>query len=735
MFALAHPPGSQSASWGARGASRLTVRVAVALALAAALLPPSAAAADRTFELVTAPGGDATSTAFESAQPDGSWVYWSVPQGSGVEPYGAKPDGSKRDLFGTHRTASGWQGEWLTPYCMGDGNVNDGANCLDRPSEQGVNRILAAHDGRVAFVTLDAIDPTDPPVTGGLDLYVSDAKEGARLVSGGPGGWAQGVGASSFAASSDLGTLVFHHFAPLVPEDLDDSEDLYVFRGDGPSALATPVPGCTSECGGVSDIAPLRRPVSDDGQTVFVQTDRVLDPLLDTDGQGEDVYAITSEGTRLMSSNTPGSTEMSKATPDGSTVYWVTEDQAIGDDGDTAQDVYATDVATGAVSLVSRGGVADVPAGFTAVSDDGSRVFFATAEDIPGTGAPADGLRKLYAVDGGPPVYVESFNPSDPMVEVSSQGGWGPIAVATDGSSAVFSSTTKLLDEDPNGVEDVYRWTLDAGVRLISARPAGQEAAGAVFRTRTALSSLDRFGPGITADGEHAFFETKAALLQADADGGRTDVYEWEEGSGLSLVSPEGSGPYDASYRSNSADGVDVFIHTDEPISGWDADGYELDIYDARIGGGLPEPTPSGPPVGGPADPGVGAGTPPAFPSETSAPGTDDFRSPRVSGVALRARTLRARAGRVRLRLAARASGLVRVRLRTRPGALVIARGSKRFPEAGAGTVTLRLTATGRRHARRGGLRAWVVGTFKAADGSISDLHWKVAVKKGRRNG
>jgi hypothetical protein len=61
-----------------------------------------------------------------------------------------------------------------------------------------------------------------------------------------------------------------------------------------------------------------------------------------------------------------------------------------------------------------------------------------------------------------------------------------------------------------------------------------------------------------------------------------------------------GQDPSDSYYMETSPDGRDALFITREQLVGWDHD-QSYDLYDARVGGGLPEPTPQTPACAGEA--------------------------------------------------------------------------------------------------------------------------------------
>jgi hypothetical protein len=102
-------------------------------------------------------------------------------------------------------------------------------------------------------------------------------------------------------------------------------------------------------------------------------------------------------------------------------------------------------------------------------------------------------------------------------------------------------------------------------------------------------------------DGNVVFFQSFDRLLPEDANEAE-DIYEWKaDGEGtcgraagcLALIS-SGQGESPSALYAMSADGNDVFFTTQEKLVGADVTGSPS-IYDARVGGGIPEPAPREP--------------------------------------------------------------------------------------------------------------------------------------------
>jgi DNA-binding beta-propeller fold protein YncE len=141
----------------------------------------------------------------------------------------------------------------------------------------------------------------------------------------------------------------------------------------------------------------------------------------------------------------------------------------------------------------------------------------------------------------------------------------------------------------------------------------------------------------LSEDGQRFFFESYDALLFADENAKR-DVYEFElagKGScdaespafdpvpgGCHFLISSGQSTDETFLIDASADGRDAFFSTRSPLVGWD-ENENYDIYDARSGGGFPEPSEQQPPCLAEACKSP-AGTPPS----SSSPGTPSFQGP-----------------------------------------------------------------------------------------------------------
>ena len=289
------------------------------------------------------------------------------------------------------------------------------------------------------------------------------------------------------------------------------------------------------------------------------------------------------------------------------------------------------------------------------VAASGSAAYFVSPVVLSGAeedgyGAKAEpGAENLYAWDGEGVRFVAPLDPADVSgAGFGSLGGWtrgvsgfefgtnsgpanDPSRTTPDGDVLVFESSASLTGYDSDGHREVYRY--DAGAEpgaalsCLSCNPSGTPAVSDALLESEGPPSIVQALPPVNAlthidnvseDGREVFFQSAERLVAADLDG-HQDVYEWEaQGKGackrsggcLSLISSGRSAEDDYLYAM-TPDGHDVFFLSADTLVPQDPDGTPS-IYDARVGGGFPQPpAPSGeclgeacqPPVVVPDDP------------------------------------------------------------------------------------------------------------------------------------
>lgn len=251
-------------------------------------------------------------------------------------------------------------------------------------------------------------------------------------------------------------------------------------------------------------------------------------------------------------------------------------------------------------------------------SDDGHYVYFIGQATQLVPGKPQNVNVPLYVwhdETGTPQVdYVgailldSQLSPNaadeDTQARVTPDGGqllfasvYGHSLTGYDQQNAACSQCSELYVYSVHGVGPNHQH-----LQCASCPPSGAPATGAAFNTKAFARTYGgqqftrRFPEdrSISDDGRYVFFTSKQALVP-EATNGVADVYVFETETGdLHLLSSgEDSAP--SLFMDASADGRDAYFITRQSLLGWDS-GKGLDLYDARVDGGFPEP-PAPPPA------------------------------------------------------------------------------------------------------------------------------------------
>jgi hypothetical protein len=213
-----------------------------------------------------------------------------------------------------------------------------------------------------------------------------------------------------------------------------------------------------------------------------------------------------------------------------------------------------------------------------------------TARDVVGEPGPTETIDGLG-------LWVSAMEPPTP-----GRLGLDPSRSTPDGNALLFESRAPLAGYQPEGHAEIYRYDLAAEeLQCISCNPTGLAAQGSasLFSERRGGLSLfysQAWLANLRPDGRRAFFQSTEALVPGDTDG-LQDVYEWEA-EGVGSCSRPGGCVYLISSGHSSRDeylwavsesGDDVFFLSSNVLLPSDAD-ETPSIYDARVGGGFPEP-------------------------------------------------------------------------------------------------------------------------------------------------
>jgi hypothetical protein len=298
--------------------------------------------------------------------------------------------------------------------------------------------------------------------------------------------------------------------------------------------------------------------------------------------------------------------------------------------------------------------------GVMGISEDGTRVYFVANAALPGTGAVQAGDCQgfggfghghcnlyMWEAGGGPAgstSFIARLNANGDKTAASDLADWLPtisIAVmgkeknsrmSADGQTLLFRSQEDLSAYQGQGTPQYYLYRVGRGITCVTCdprglAPQGRPSLGSIVPTL--LSASFHFATAsrnLSANGRRVFFETPQPLSPNDTNGEVScdpvgsimqefpaclDVYEWEapgEGAceeggpayspldeGCLYLISSGKSDWASLFGDASASGKDVFFFTRQGLVGQDQDDL-LDVYDARVGGGIAAQNPPLPP-------------------------------------------------------------------------------------------------------------------------------------------
>ena len=771
---------------GAPRAASLLCRVvggaAILLAVLGAALGAgavtAAAADERGMEMVSPPDKNGNDVIFTYSTIrtalSGDELTFSSPA-----PFAGAESGPLTVQYVSERTARGWTTRSLSP-----------------PSESvGLYSAVGAYGRYMGFTPrltvgfLQSLQSLSPGAKGGyFNLYARDlASAQYRLVSATTLAIADDpITQPALAGASDDGEhVIFQSMKNLTADATGFSQKLYEgvggelrMVGQIPVAPATRCgaggPACVASTGGAiagsgaqnaPSVTYTERAISTDGARIYFAAPA-------SNGQ---LY-VRQDGIRTVRVSAPAADAPSDttqparfwaATPDGRYVFFtsaqkLTHDSMASPFSPSGPDLYRYDAVTGDlidISVSSTGASAWVgeaangagtsnTGGVIGVSDDGRRAYFAANNQIV-AGAPNVPGPHLYRWDEGVGVrYIgtSAGSATDDNL-IWTQSGPKQSRVTPDGSRMLFLARARL-DPDKDNDGHLVAYLYDAAsdhVTCISCPRVGPATADASMQPRMSGTGGLLGGESkartqyraryLTDDGQRAFIQTAERLVDSDSNG-REDVYEWHDGN-VRLVTSGRSGT-DSYFGDASPDGHDVFVVTRERLVAADQDN-NLDVYDARIGGGFPAPERPTPPCSGDTC----QGSPNAVPS-LRRPATGSIlgdgndqpgRPARFSIVTMskRQRAKLARTGRATVRVRVSTAGLVVLRSRARVGRRVRVMGvsARRASRAGTLALQMRLSRAGLATLRRRGvLKVRMIVEFSAAADAKSAL---VRLARARR--
>lgn len=191
-------------------------------------------------------------------------------------------------------------------------------------------------------------------------------------------------------------------------------------------------------------------------------------------------------------------------------------------------------------------------------------------------------------------------SPVQRAAEASPDGGWLAFnskavltAANTVGACSFDPNQQKYVGSVP--CEEVYLYNADTGALICaSCNPNGAHPLGGSFlRTQSGAQGFLEQPRYLTNQGR-LYFDSRDALAANDTNNGVEDVYQFEpfgsgscgsQGGCVSLLST-GRSRFDSNFLASDPSGMNVFFTTRDRLVPIDEDAL-IDLYDARVGGGL----------------------------------------------------------------------------------------------------------------------------------------------------
>jgi hypothetical protein len=259
----------------------------------------------------------------------------------------------------------------------------------------------------------------------------------------------------------------------------------------------------------------------------------------------------------------------------------------------------------------------------TAIAANGD-IYFYSPEQLAGPrGVPGQQNLYDYRAAEGKLQYVTTLTPerlcsaAEYSRNFCSDGPLVRLDVSPDDSHVAFLTASRLTSYDNAHREEMYSYTPSTESLICdSCNPDGKPP--------TANVEASQDGLFMTDDGR-TFFSTEESLLPADTNAG-IDVYEFLDGHPQLITPGTGTGGVTSHYSPEarpglvavSANGTDVYFSTFDVLTAEDHNGNFLKFYDARTDGGFPQPPPNQPCAA--AEECHGPGTePPGLPTQGTA--------------------------------------------------------------------------------------------------------------------
>lgn len=471
----------------------------------------------------------------------------------------------------------------------------------------------------------------------------------------------------------DFSHILFAEAAQLTPE-APSGDNLYLWSGGALHLVpflpnGEPVSGTLADGGrlpsgaggGEFGLAPVTHAMSPDGESIFFYANGNLylrrnATQTPTASGACSVAEPTKACTVQIDRKQGGSGESGGgvfwyASEDGSRVFFSDESKLTGDSQAASgkPDLYEYEVATGFLRDRTHTGTFETPnaRGFSGAgeSEGGTFLYFVAKGVLSGSGANSEGAEaqpfspNLYLIHNGAVRFIATLDSeSDKLIwqeTVSTNTGRLTTAVSLSGRYFAFATVLPLTGfnnmpakpEDCSGsaCKELFLFEAQSGqLTCVSCDSGGARPTGDTKLPQpTGFSSKSIGRPAYFArqvlDDGHVVFTTRNALTSSDINAA-PDVYQYFSGE-LNLIS-SGVAIGGSAFLDASPSGSDVFFTTPQSLVASDTDNA-ISIYDAREGGGFPEPAPPAPPCEGESCRGAASS-----PEGGTAPGSLGFLGP-----------------------------------------------------------------------------------------------------------
>jgi len=438
-------------------------------------------------------------------------------------------------------------------------------------------------------------------------------------------------------ASSDFSHVIFESTLNLDADASGSDAKLYEWA-DGTLRLAGILPNGTaaaSSQAGQGAASSLPRPtphmISADGSRIFfrapIDTGNVYMRVNGTE-------TIQLDASEKTSPESPQGAQLWTASVDGTRIFFSTREGLVDDDDDGESDYYMYDTTAPTrhhLTLISRDGEPSVTDGILGVigaSEDGRYLYFMMSGQLVAGEDPL--VSGVYVWHDGAVRFIGALATGDDVLNtIDSTWLLTDVAsmarVASDGTHVLFTTRSDSgfrgrggfagFDHGTacgGGCYELYVYDAGSGqLRCASCDPlGGLPTARATDNIKldaytSDISPTSHLSNALSGDGRWTFFSSPDALVPEDLNG-EFDAYEYDFQTGRVQLLSSGRSSEGSYFMDASASGRDAFFVTQERLVGWDVDG-SYDLYDARIGGGLPEPVPAPPACTGDACQGGGA--------------------------------------------------------------------------------------------------------------------------------